>query len=106
MARDLEGGSSQNELQEEKREGDLDWQESSLARFSQFLGFSTDGLEKDILSFLVKIRKKREKIHNKGLLEKSRFERELKRLECSVNYEGDGRKKCHPQGRGVQTVIV
>ena len=69
-ARELEGGSSQYELQEERREGDLDWQESSLARFNQFLGFSTDGLEKDILSFLVKIRKKREKIHNKGLLEK------------------------------------
>ena len=80
VARDLEGGSSLYELQEGRGEGDLDWQESSLARFSQFLGFSTDGLEKDILSFLVKIRKKREKIHSKGLLEKSRFERELKML--------------------------
>ncbi|RVX21578.1 hypothetical protein CK203_002332 [Vitis vinifera] len=42
----------------------------------------------------------REKIHSKGLLEKSRFERELKRLECSVNYEGEGRRKCPLQGRG------
>ncbi|RVW45344.1 hypothetical protein CK203_104388 [Vitis vinifera] len=106
MARELEGGSSQFELQEERGEGDLDWQESSLARLSQFLGFSTDGLEKDILNFLVKIRKRREKIHSKGLLEKSRFERELKRLECSVNYKGDGRKKCPIQGIGVQAVIV
>ena len=105
-ARELEGGSSQYELQEERGEGDLDWQESSLARFNQFLGFSTDGLEKDILNFLVKIRKMREKIHSKGLLEKSKFERELKRLECLVNYEGDGRKKCPIQGRGVQTMIV
>ena len=86
-------------------EGDLDWQERSLARFSQFLGFSTDGLEKDILNFLVKIRKRRKKIHSKGLLEKSRFERELKRLECSMNYEGDGKKKGPIQGKGVQTVI-
>ena len=93
-------------FKKEGEEGALDWQESSLARFNQFLGFSTDGLEKDILSFLVKIRKRREKIHNKGLLEKSRFERELKRLECSVNYEGDGRKKCPIQGIGVQAVIV
>ena len=69
-ARELEGGSSQYELQEERREGDLDWQESSLARFSQFLGFSTDGLEKDILNFLVKIRKRREKIHSKGFIGK------------------------------------
>ena len=106
VARDLEGGSSQYEFQEGRGEGALDWQESSLARFSQFLGFSIEGLEKDILSFLVKIRKRREKIHNKGLLEKSRFERELKRLECSVNYEGDGRRKCPLQGRGVQSVVV
>ena len=92
-AREQEGGSSQNEIQDERGEEDLDWQESSLARFSHFLGFLTDGLEKEILNFLSKIRKRREMIHSKGLLEKSRFERELKRLECSVNYEGDSKKK-------------
>nr|CAN69557.1 hypothetical protein VITISV_000928 [Vitis vinifera] len=64
--REQEGGSSQNEIQEERGEEDLDWQESSLARFSHFLGFSTDGLEKEILNFLSKIRKRREKIHSKG----------------------------------------
>ncbi|RVW86987.1 hypothetical protein CK203_043510 [Vitis vinifera] len=66
---------------------------SCLAKFSQFLGFSTEGLEKEILSFLIKIRKRREKIHSKELLEKSKFERELKRLECSVNYEGGNKQK-------------
>ena len=89
-AREQEGGSSQDEVQDERGEKDLDWQESSLARFSHFLGFSTDGMEKEILNFLSKIRKRMEKIHSKGLLEKSKFERELKRLECLVNYEGDG----------------
>ena len=79
-AREQERGSSQNEIQDERGKEDLDWQESSLARFSHFLGFSTDGLEKEILNFLSKIRKRREKIHSKGLLEKSRFESELKRL--------------------------
>ena len=59
-----------------------------MAKFSKFLGFSTEGLEKEILDFLVKIRKRRERVHNKNLLEKSKFERELKRLECSINYEG------------------
>ena len=88
MARDLEGGSSQYESQEGRGEGALNWEESSLAKFSQFLGFSTVGLVKEILSFLVKTGKRREKIHSKGLLEKSKFERELKRLECSVNYGG------------------
>ncbi|RVX06636.1 hypothetical protein CK203_029579 [Vitis vinifera] len=72
------GGVFKNEIQDERGEEDLDWQESSLAR------------------------KRREKIHSKGLLEKSRFERELKRLECSVNYEGDGKKKGSIQGKGMQ----
>ena len=34
---------------------------------------------------------RRERVHSETLLEKSKFERELKRLECSINYEG-GRK--------------
>ena len=81
------------------------WEESDLARFSKFLGFSTEGLEKDILEFLVKIRKRRERVHSKVLLEISRFERELKKLECSVNYEG-GKKKCTVQERGCQIMEV
>ncbi|RVW12420.1 hypothetical protein CK203_107253 [Vitis vinifera] len=79
--------------QEGRKEDQLNWEESSLIKFSHFLGFSTEGLEKEILNFLGKIRKRREKIIDKGLLETTRFERELKRLECSVNYEGTlGRK--------------
>ena len=75
-----------------KAGGELSWEKSDLAKFSKFLGFSTEGLEKDIMDFLVKIRKRRERVHSKTLLEKSKFERELKRLECSINYEG-GRSK-------------
>ncbi|RVW26986.1 putative ribonuclease H protein [Vitis vinifera] len=78
----------QMETQEDRKEDQINWEESSLIKFSQFLGFSTEGLEKEILSFLGRIRKRREKIVGKGLLEASRFEREIKRLECSVNYEG------------------
>ena len=77
-----------------------------MAKFSQFLGFSTEGLEKEILSFLIKIRKRREKTHNKDLLEKSKFERELKRLECFVNYEGGNKQKGPSQGKGNQIVVV
>ncbi|RVX03493.1 hypothetical protein CK203_027937 [Vitis vinifera] len=51
-------------------------EESDLARFNKF--FPTVGLEKDILDFLVKIRKRKKRVHNKTLLEKSKFERELK----------------------------
>ena len=92
--------------QEERGWVEASWEESDLARFSQFLGFSTEGLEKYILEFLVKIRKRRERVHRKVLLEKSRFEKELKRLECSVNYEGGKKKKCTVQGRGCQIMEV
>ena len=58
------------------------------------------------MNFFIKIRKRREKIHSKELLEKSKFERELKRLECSVNYEGGSKQKGSIQGKGSQIVVV
>ena len=89
--RGAEWDSGLNNPQALRGEKEDRWEESDLAKFSLFLGFSTEGLEKEILDFLIKIRKRRERIHGKVLLEKSKFERELKRLECSVNYE-NGRK--------------
>ncbi|RVX03336.1 hypothetical protein CK203_019895 [Vitis vinifera] len=88
--------------QEEGAWVDEGWEESDWARFSQFLGFSTEGLEKDILEFMVKIRKRRERIHSKAMLEKSKFERELRRLECSVNYEGGRRERVLCKEEGVK----
>ena len=104
--RNLGWSTDQRASQEGRKEDQLNWEESSLIKFSHFLGFSTEGLEKEILNFLGKIRKRREKIIDKGLLETTRFERELKRLECSVNYEGDIRKKGPQQGRGIQSSVV
>ena len=82
------------------------WEESELAKFSKFLGFSTEGLEKEILEFMFKIRKRREKVHSKNLLEKSKFERELKRLECSINYEGGKKQKSEMIVGGGQIMVV
>ncbi|RVX02717.1 LINE-1 reverse transcriptase-like [Vitis vinifera] len=93
-----EWGSGLNDLQAVRGEKEEIWEESSLAKFSHFLGFSTEGLEKEILDFLIKIRKRMERIHDKVLLEKSKFERELKRLECSVNYEKGRKQKDPSQG--------
>ncbi|RVW85670.1 Phosphoinositide phosphatase SAC6 [Vitis vinifera] len=81
---------------------EISWENSDLAKFSNFLGFSTEGLEKDIMEFLVKIRKRRERVHSKSILEKSKFERELKRLECSINYEGGKKQNVGGQVRGCQ----
>ncbi|RVW72256.1 hypothetical protein CK203_054948 [Vitis vinifera] len=106
-AKDKEGNNGGSVSQDTENEKEDPWEECSLAKFSQFLGFSTEGLEKEILSFLIKIRKRREKIHSKELLEKSKFERELKRLECSVNYEGGGdRQKGPSQGTGNQLIVA
>ncbi|RVX18324.1 hypothetical protein CK203_006587 [Vitis vinifera] len=100
--REMEGVGDIDDAQVERSELEGNWEESGLARFSQFLGFPTEGLEKEILNFLTKIRKRREKIHSKELLEKSKFERELKRLECSINYEGGMKQKGSVQGKGRQ----
>ena len=106
VARGKEGNNSGFGSQHTENEKEDLWEEGSLAKFSQFLGFSTEGLEKEILSFLIKIRKRREKIHSKELLEKTKFERELKRLECSVNYEGGTKQKVPSQGKGNQLIVA
>ncbi|XP_059598518.1 uncharacterized protein LOC104881377 isoform X2 [Vitis vinifera] len=79
-SRGMEGVGDTYDAQVERSEPEGKWEESGLARFIQFLGFPTEGMEKEILNFLTKIRKRLEKIHSKELLEKSKFERELRRL--------------------------
>ena len=91
--------------QAQRSEKESDWEESSLAKFSKLLGFSIKGLEREILDFLSKIRKRRERIHSKGLLEKTNFERELKRLECSVKYKGKEKKNGLLKSRGGQLLL-
>ncbi|RVW13170.1 hypothetical protein CK203_097772 [Vitis vinifera] len=105
LARGVEWNTERIEFLQACGEKEDRWEESSLAKFSHFLGFSTEGLEKEILNFLVKIRKRREKIHSKALMEKSKFERELKRLECSVNYEKGGKQRSLLQGKGDQLAV-
>ena len=105
-SREMEGVGDIDDAQVVRSELEGNWEESGLARFGNFLGFPTEGLEKEILNFLTKIRKRREKIHSKELLEKSKFERELKRLECSINYEGGLKQKGSVQGKGRQIVVV
>ena len=91
--------------QVQRSEKESDWEENSLAKFSKLLGFSIEGLEREILDFLSKIRKRRERIHSKGLLEKTKFERELKRLEGSVKYKGKEKKNNLLKSRGGQLLL-
>ena len=104
--KERERGSMLAVTQEAREERENGWEDCNLAKFSQFLSFSTEGLEKEILNFLAKIRKRREKIYSRGALEKTKFERELKRLECSINYEGGSKQRSSLQDRGCQLVEV
>ena len=78
---------------EKEGEDEESWRYSCLARFCQCLGMPSEGFEREILQLLNKIRERRDcservtgkKRKGKGL---SRFDRELKKLEWSVNYEG------------------
>ena len=104
--KEWERGSNLAEPQEVRDERENGWEECNWAKFSQFLGFSTEGLEKEILNFLAKIRKRRERIYSRGALEKTKFERELKRLECSINYEGGSKQRSPSQDKGCQLIEV
>ncbi|RVW69470.1 hypothetical protein CK203_054489 [Vitis vinifera] len=68
-----------------------DWTNSSSAAFSKFLGMPTVGFEEETLALLIKMRCKREVKHRefrkgKRLVTFSKFDRELKRSETSINY--------------------
>ena len=63
MAGEGSGGKFEGLLQ------DLDgcrWDDSYLARFSKFLGFSTDGFEGEILNLLLRTKRRREQNLKKG----------------------------------------
>ena len=57
--KEWERGSNLTEPQEVRGERKNGWEECNMAKFSQFLGFSTEGLEKEILNFFGKNQKKK-----------------------------------------------
>ncbi|KAL6331982.1 hypothetical protein AAG906_020335 [Vitis piasezkii] len=80
--------------EEEEKDMEL-WNYSCLAKFFHCLGMPTEGCERDILKLLHKMRDRRDRSENlSGKKRKgqrtSRFDRELKKLEWSVNYSGSG----------------
>ena len=63
------------------------WDKNKFEEFSRFLGFSTTGMEKEILKFFQSLWSEKGKTLIKESSEKTRSERELKRLHFSINYE-------------------
>ena len=84
---------SQEDEEERVEEGELCWHFGSLDKFSRYLEMPTEGFEGEIL-FLLKRMKERKlqkgKLNGRKRkkLESSKFERELRKLEWTVNYLG------------------
>ena len=64
------------------------WESSCLAKFSEVLGFSTKGFEKEILELLRNLVDSLNSGKAKGNTTVTKSERELRRLKSTINYNG------------------
>ena len=62
----------------------MSWEESCLARFSKFLGFSTSGHEEEILEFLKRFNVGRRRGKGQRGNRITKFDREMKKLAWNV----------------------
>ena len=88
---------------------DLDgcqWDDGCLARFSKFLGFSTKGFKGEILNLLLRTKRRREQNLKKGSSGTTKFDRELKKLEWSINYNGARKENSVVREGGVRISTV
>ena len=76
------------------------WEESCLAIFSTFLGFSTVGHEEEILGFMKRFNAWRQKGKGKRGDRTTKFDREMKKLAWNVT--DTGRKKDGAPWKGVR----
>ena len=76
------------------------WEDSCLVKFSEFLGFPTVGFESEIMDLLRNMVVKQHQEENKGAITMSRCERELKKLVCTINYDGKNQNKVGDRERG------
>ena len=76
------------------------WESSCLVKFSDFLGFSTKGFEKEILKLLRNLVASQNLSKEKGSLTVSKSERELRRLRSTINYNGNRIYKGGGRDRG------
>ena len=66
------------------------WEDSCLIKFSEFLGVTTAGFEEEIVELLRKMDARQHGDKRKGDPGETRCERELRKLECTINYNGKG----------------
>ena len=86
-----EDGQREVEVQYETSEIETyeNWESSSLAKFSAFLGIPTKGFEKEIFELLRNLVASQKIGKGKGNSTVSKSERELRRLKSTVNYNGN-----------------
>ena len=69
-------------------EGYENWEDIILVKFSEFLGFATEGFETQIVDLMRQMVKNQNKGSRPGQTPVSRCEQELKKLKCTINYGG------------------
>ena len=69
------------------------WKDSCLIKFSEFLGVTTAGFEEEILELMRKMDIRQHGDNRKGDPAETRCERELRKLECTINYNGKGQNR-------------
>ena len=79
-----DGDKDENRGTEALSEVTESWDESCLARFSKFLGFSTVGHEEEVLEFLKRFNVGRKRGKEKGGDRTTKFDREMKKLAWNV----------------------
>ena len=76
------------------------WESSCLAKFNDFLRFPTKEFEKEILELLRNLVVSQKFGKEKGNLTVLKSERELRRLKCTINYNGKKTNKGGGRDRG------
>ena len=69
------------------------WEDSCLIKFSEFLGVTTAGFKEEILELMRKMNIRQHGDRRKGDQAEIRCERELRKLECTINYNGKGQNR-------------
>lgn len=77
-----------------------------MTRFNKFLGFSTEEFEGEILNLLIRTKRRREQSNKKGTTRSIKFDRELKKLEWSINYNGTRNENSLVREGGARLSII
>ena len=76
------------------------WEDSYLVKFNEFLGVSTVGYENEILGLLRNMVSQQPRDKRKGNLLETKCERVLRKLECSIYYNGQSHNRGGGMDRG------